>query len=89
LHFWHHNYCYNIYILSLYLSDLKSVKGYSKEYASLLGDKQFFHGDTAGVIDCSIYGVLNPFKKADNEAFHDFLDGDEIVRNWYKRMDTK
>jgi glutathione S-transferase len=75
-------------LLSLHISDLKSVAGYGQEYAKLLGGNPFFHGKTAGVIDCSVYGVLNPFKKADNEAFHEFLDADETVRNWYKRMDT-
>jgi hypothetical protein len=71
----------------LFISDLKSVASYSQEYAKLLGENPFFHGKKAGVIDCSIYGVLNPFEKADNEAFHEFLDTDEKIKNWYESMD--
>jgi len=66
---------------------LKSVARYSQEYAKLLGNNPFFHGKKAGVIDFSVYGVLNPFKKADTAVFHEFLDADEKIRNWYKRMD--
>ena len=57
--------------------DLKSLSAYGHLYAKELGNNPFFHGEQFGVIDCSIYGCLEPFAAAGNQGFHDFINTDE------------
>ena len=40
----------------------------------------------AGVIDCSIFGTLEPFRKAENECFHAFIRSDDRLGAWHSRM---
>ena len=68
--------------------DLKSSSAYGKDYAELLSSKTFFHGDTAGIIDCSIFGLLSPFRKAKNQAYTDFVGADSRLLDWVGRMDS-
>ena len=68
--------------------DLKSSSAYGKDYAELLSSKPFFHGDTAGVIDCSIFGLLLPFRKAKNKTYTDFVCADSRLLEWVGRMDS-
>lgn len=65
--------------------NLRSVSVIAKDYADHLGEKKYFHGDTCGVVDCSIFGTLSPFQKSKSTTFHDFLSIDRL-REWHERM---
>jgi hypothetical protein len=65
--------------------NLRSVSLIAKDYAVRLGDKKYFHGDTCGVIDCSIFGTLSPFQKSKSATFRDFIAVDRL-REWHERM---
>jgi Glutathione S-transferase, C-terminal domain len=65
--------------------DLRPVSVIAKDYAERLGDKKYFHGDTCGVIDCSIFGTLSPFEKSKSATFRDFMSVDRL-REWHDRM---
>lgn len=68
--------------------DLKTVPEISKELVDILGTSLYFHGDTCGVIDCSLFGVLSPFMKAKNAPFADFMSADVRLREWHERMSS-
>ena len=57
--------------------DLKSIPAYGHLFAKELVNNPFFHGEQFGVIDCAIFGTLEPFANADNQVFHDFINTDE------------
>lgn len=65
--------------------NLRSVLLIAKDYAERLGDKKYFHGDTCGVIDCSLFGILIPFQKSKSATFRDFVSVDSL-REWHLRM---
>lgn len=67
-------------------SGLESVSSYAKQFAGFLGSKPYLHGDTLGVIDCSVFGVLNPFRLSKSVAFSDFILADERLAAWHNRM---
>lgn len=68
--------------------DIKKSSDYGKDYADLLSSKPFFHGDTVGVIDCSIFGLLLPFRKAKSQSYADFIGSDNRLSEWVGRMDA-
>lgn len=65
---------------------LDSVSRYAKQFAGFLGSKPYLHGDTLGAIDCSVFGVLNPFRLSKSVAFADFILADERLAAWHNRM---
>ena len=67
-------------------SGLESVSSYAKQFAGFLGSKPYLHGDTLGAIDCSVFGVLNPFRISKSVAFTDFILADERLAAWHNRM---
>lgn len=69
--------------------DLKSVSEYGKWYADQLGDQPFFHGNAIGVIDSSVYGILDPFATAGNACFDDFVNADPRLKSWWQRCVTR
>ena len=64
--------------------DLKSVASYGKWFAEQLGDRPFFHGDQVGVIDCAVFGILEPFGEAGNACFDDFVNADPRLKTWWQ-----
>ena len=68
--------------------DAKQPAEYGKDFADFLTTKPYFHGDTLGVIDCSIYGVLFPFKMSKSKAYLDFIGADERLGQWAARMEA-
>jgi len=68
---------------------VKSIAEYHNKFIQILGDKDFFHGSTAGVIDCSLYGVMEPFRKAGNMCYLDFLGPEtSSLSNWNARVEA-
>eukprot|EP00466_Bigelowiella_natans_P010054 jgi/Bigna1/90335/estExt_fgenesh1_pg.C_670092 len=65
---------------------LKSVAEYREEFATMLGDKPFFHGSKAGIVDVGLYGGMLPFHVTDTNAMAVMLSNDKISA-WWKRMD--
>ena len=65
--------------------DLKSVPSYGKWYAEQLGDQPFFHGETIGIIDCAVYGVLGGFAVAGNLCFDEFVGADVRLKSWWQK----
>ena len=68
--------------------NLKTVTETAKVLADHLGAVPYFHGETCGVIDCSLYGVLFPFMKSKSEPFADFMSSDVRLREWHERMSS-
>jgi hypothetical protein len=42
-----------------------------------------FQGESLGVIDCSIFGVLEPFATAGNAGFDEFMGADPRLKKWW------
>lgn len=67
----------------------KSIAEYHAKFSEILGTKDFFHGDgtTAGVIDCSLHGVMEPFRVAGTTCYAEFLGPETSnVFKWNARM---
>ena len=59
---------------------------YGAKYASILDTNPFFHGDTCGIVDCSLYGLLEPFRKTNNACYHEFMAASPSLQFWHARM---
>ena len=68
--------------------NLKTVSESAKALADHLGALPYFHGDTCGVVDCSLYGMLSPFMKSKCQPFADFMSADVRLREWHGRMSS-
>lgn len=67
----------------------KTLAEYHTKFVEILGSRDFFHADgsSAGVIDCSLYGMMGPFRNAGNVCVAEFLGPDSsTLSKWYARM---
>ena len=68
--------------------EMESIANYRTIYAKKLENKQFFHGESAGMIDWSIFGLISPFSTAQCGSFKEFVSEDAVINAWYARMQS-
>lgn len=65
---------------------LGSVGMYGAKFAALLDTSKFFHGDTCGVVDCSLYGALEPFRTSRCKCYDEFMATSPMLGMWHSRV---
>ncbi len=69
--------------------DVKPVHHYTSMYTAALGNKSYFHGDSIGVVDLSLCGVLAVFDHAGLEVVSAFLGSHGPLLEWYRRIEPQ
>lgn len=64
--------------------EVKTVKEYGVQIAEKLKGMDYFHGEKPGIVDVSIYGVIEPFFKVDAECADVLLKCG--LEEWHARM---
>ena len=69
--------------------NVKSVIEYNALYSDILGEKEYFHGSSPGIVDISLCGILAPFLHANVHVADEFLGTSGCLFEWHSRLRSR
>ncbi len=66
--------------------EVKKVAHYVAIFTTALGNKPYFHGESPGIFDISLCGLLAPFIFGECDAVHSFLGENGPLLEWHNRL---